>query len=333
MAKIAKLLSSRGPTPLLSCPSFPEFMSYVDALGNEYRLHNESTRWIITETGFGMPPIEYLVSQGPFQHGQTPLDFRLRPRIIQLLHRRGFNGRDSYWDGRQSLINALRPNRQAPGEFATGRLRKYLPDGTSYDLNVLLADGPAFQARDPRTWDEWAYNEVLRFIAHDPIWFRSSQKTVTFVAGSTAFSQLSFPITFDAYNIVFGGASATALLVDTTITYPGTWLSYPVITIYGPLDNPVITNISTGERISSTYDIAAGASLAIDLTYGKKTVESSDGVNRIGTITTDSDLATFHIAPAPTVGSGNNVIRAEGTNAVAGTTRVTITYYERYIGI
>jgi hypothetical protein len=49
-------------------------------------------------------------------------------------------------------------------------------------------------------------------------------------------------------------------------------------------------------------------------------------------LTSDSDLASFHIAPDPEVENGDNVIVLEGTATDAGTA-VRIKYYDRYIGI
>ena len=81
------------------------------------------------------------------------------------------------------------------------------------------------------------------------------------------------------------------------------------------------------------YNIAAGEIVTISTEYGNKTVTNEDGDNLIGTLTTDSDLATFNIAPDPTASDGENVIRVQGAGADSAVTNMVVKYYNRYIGI
>jgi hypothetical protein len=119
----------------------------------------------------------------------------------------------------------------------------------------------------------------------------------------------------------------------TNITYLGTWLTYPTIIITGPLNDAVITNQETGEKIQLDYNIPAGRIVTIDLAYGVKTIKDDLGVNLIGVLSADSDLATFHIAPDPEVANGLNHISITGTGESIGTTQIEIQFYTRYIGI
>jgi hypothetical protein len=117
------------------------------------------------------------------------------------------------------------------------------------------------------------------------------------------------------------------------IAYLGTWLTYPKIIITGPLNDAVITNQETGEKIELDYNIPAGRIVTIDLAYGVKTITDDLGVNLIGVLSADSDLATFHIAPDPEVTNGLNHIAITGTGESIGTTQIEIQFYTRYIGI
>ena len=118
-----------------------------------------------------------------------------------------------------------------------------------------------------------------------------------------------------------------------TIPYVGTWLTYPKIIITGPLNDAVITNLGTGEKLELDYNIPAGRIVTIDLAYGVKTVTDDLGNNLIGVLSSDSDLATFHIAPDPEVYSGVNFISSVGTGESIGTTQLEIQFYNRYFGI
>lgn len=288
-----------------------------------YLFNDHVDRFEMSFTGWGMPPIEYITQRGPYQTGQTVLDFRVQPRVIQLTHRRNGNCRDDYWDIRSDFINALRPNRAVGGGFEPGRLRKVLSDGSIRDIYVALERGPVFQPRGDQ-WDEWSIMETIRFIAHDPILFNPVRKSATWTLSSQ--DNLVFPFSFP---IIFG----SAIINDTLdVTHAGTWLSYPTITITGPLSQPTIENQSTDEIIVFQYDIPAGSTVEFDLNYGVKTVLENGGTSRIGSVTPQSDLATFHIAPDPEVSGGVNALLVTGSNATAETS-VGVTWYDRYIGI
>lgn len=305
-----------------------EFTSYISPDGEEYQFHIPSGygRWVLTESGWGTPPIDYITQRGPFQHGDTVRDFFLRPRVIQMLIRQQFCNRDDLWGGRALLLNAIRPNRQTtPTASEPGQLRRIQSDGAIRDLNVYISQGPRFEPRNRTNWDEWAFQEVLRFIAYDPVVFDPTE--VEEVLGLDLVLELVFPIDFP---IIFGASS-----IDDTVdlTYPGTWETFPIIVITGPMSNFKIVNNTTGEEIELTYNIPLGDSITIDLSYGNKTVIDAGGTNRIGSVTPESDLATFHIAPDPEAPGGVNSLTVTGLGAAPGVTQVAVSYFNRYFGI
>ena len=81
-----------------------------------------------------------------------------------------------------------------------------------------------------------------------------------------------------------------------------------------------------------TYTLAAGVTVTFDLRYGYKTVTDNLGNNLIGTLTTDSDLATWHLAPDPEAPGGVNSIAVSGFYGSADSS-IQILYKTRYIGI
>jgi len=118
-----------------------------------------------------------------------------------------------------------------------------------------------------------------------------------------------------------------------TITYAGSFAEYPVVTILGPITNPVLTNVSTGETLDFTgITIAALDSYIIDCRFGYKTVKDAAGTNKIADLTTASDLATFHLAADPEVSGGANAFTLTGSGTTGATT-VTVAYYNRYVGL
>ncbi len=258
-------------------------------------------------------------------------DFFLQPREIQLLIRQGFINRRAWWAGRAALLDEIRPNRQAtPSASVPGQLRLVQTDGTTRELDVFIQEGPRFEPRVPEQWDEHAFQEALRFIAHNPIAFDPSQVTVGFTIALAA--DLVFPITFDdavaTDDIIFGSGEQTDTQV---INYLGTWEEYPVLTITGLAEKFRIDNLTTGEKIEFTSDIANGRTVTVDLRYGFKTVVDDLGNNLIGVVTSDSDLATWHLAPDPEATLGANSIRVSAINP-NGSYSVSIEYFDRYFG-
>lgn len=300
-----------------------EFDYYRTPDGVLYDLSNFELRWLLSQSGEGMPPIDYRTQRGPFQHGVTLLDYFLKPRVVQAVAQRQATCRQDYWDMRADMLNYLRPNRQAANTLAPGQLRKIMPDGTTRDLDVLIQSGPGFEGRGA-DWEEWSVQELLRFTAFDPVFYDPTQQSLTFILAAT--NNLVFPITFP---IQFGGS---VLDYVQTVTYAGTWLSYPSIILTGPLNTAIVENQTTGESITFTYNIPAGRVVTIDLAYGAKTVADDLGTNLIGNIDPASDLATFHLAPDPEAAGGVNTLHLTASG-LTGDSGISLIWYARYIGI
>jgi hypothetical protein len=118
---------------------------------------------------------------------------------------------------------------------------------------------------------------------------------------------------------------------------------FPLIIITGPINDPVIENITTDERISFTgLSLAVGEFVVIDLSGGArrdaKTLLNQDGQSVSNFLDTDSDLFTWHLAHAGellfdgTYSTGLNQIRVLGTGATLQSS-VSVRYYDRYEAI
>lgn len=277
-----------------------EFDYYVTPDGEVVDLHDFDSRVILSHDGYGFSDLEWLTSRGPFQHGETALDFRLRPRRVRLVMRWKGRNRQGYWDARDTLVDAIRPNRS--DDATPGRLRKVLPNGTVRDLAVQLDQGPTFGPEDPEIWAEWSFEQVVEFVAHDPTFFDPTQRVYT----------------------------AAPLVGTGNIICPGTWLSWPVIEYVGPITNPVITNLAIGETITLTYAIAAGRTVTIDLRPDRKTVKDDLGTD-LGYYVS-GDLTTWKLQINPIVAGGTNQIQF-AVGASGGGAAMRIYWYDRWIGI
>jgi hypothetical protein len=303
-----------------------EVTQIIGADGTVYDLESGvGPKWVMTQEGWGMPSINYLTTRDPQGGAETVVDYRLPPRFITMLLRQGFCSREEYWAGRSALLNAIRFNQGPTGNSVPVTLRRRLSDGNLRDLEVYILSGPGFTPQASTQWDQWGFTEQVRFVAYNPVVTDPAQITTSVTLAGL--SNLVFPITFP---IVFGSAT-----IDDTqnIVYAGTWLEYPLITITGPFNSPIITNNTTGEVIALSYEVPAGRTVTIDLTYGIKSVMDDQGRNLIGVLTPASAMETWHLAPDPEAPGGVNQIRVQGTDAQPGVTDISILHHSRYIGI
>jgi len=190
-------------------------------------------------------------------------------------------------------------------------LRRVLSDGSIRDLCVHIQKGPEFGATK-RGWDEHSLQEVIRLFAPNPVLYDpTEQDGPTYTMDPTATGSVN---------------------ESQDVTYAGTWEEHPTFVITGPINNPIIRNEDTDEFIELDYNIAAGRVITITLTPGNQTVVDNLDINRLGTVTPESNLQSFHLAPDPEVTGGTNEISIQGTGTNANTD-FSFTYYNRYIGI
>lgn len=184
-------------------------------------------------------------------------------------------------------------------------LRRLLSNGQKRDLCVFIAEGPQFDPDEPG-WDEFAFTEMLRFIAYNPVMFDPAVQIETYLLGTGSISEYE------------------------DITYPGTWETHPTLVLTGPLTNPQVLNETIDEFIQLAYEIPDGDVVTIDLENG--TVLNQDNLNLIGTVTAESSLATFRLVPNPEATGGVNRIRLVAAEAGANSD-FEVQYFNRYIGI
>lgn len=295
-----------------------ESYSYIAPDGTEYPLDVPNQRIVMSSEGEGVPPINYLTQRGPFQHGDTVLDMFLQPRIVQLMIRHQLRSRNEYHSAREGLVSILSPLRQTVDSLREpGTLRKHLMDGTVRDIRAFILQGPNFNPRTSQ-WDEWAFQEALRFQADDPTYINPTEHSAQFAKqGPELIGPMTGPI--------------VAYAIDSTINVgiDGSWRTYPRFTALGPLQGLVLSNETTGVMISLSYPLPAGRTITVDLEAGNKSVTLDDGTNLIGYLSQDSDLAEFYLTEN---NNGNNQLRARASG-VNTDTLVTVYWYDRYLGI
>jgi phage-related protein len=118
------------------------------------------------------------------------------------------------------------------------------------------------------------------------------------------------------FNYTYGGGSAT---VTTTISNIGWGTTYPIITINGPITNPVVGNSTSGDTLYFTGTYSALDILEINLYDQLITLNGAPARNLLIS-------GTWFDAPP-----GNSNFFFTGTGTLAGTTQATVSWYSAYI--
>jgi hypothetical protein len=257
--------------------------------------------------------------RGPMQHGNSDVGFRLDPRTVKLVLGVDPTTLGDQYTRRATLLSLFGPR------TAAIPVRWTLPDGSYRQLDCHYLGDMRFETR---AGEGYLLKVAVTLGANDPSFYDPTGAALTFALGGGAG-------TFAVPTPVPTDVGASTIDQSTALTYAGSWLCYPhLVRITGPITDAVVTNSTTGDKLDFTgTTIAAGDHYDIDCRYGRKTVVDAAGANQIATLTTDSDLATWHISADPDVAPGGiNSIRVTGS-AASTATKVEISYYNRYLGI
>lgn len=261
--------------------------------------------------GLGSPRVREITNRGPAQHGDTFLDFRYEPRKIQIAFSGLGTDEASWHDRRAELMRIFRPSRSLI------QLRYSRPPDRVYQWDCSVSIPPQFSSEDRVGFTQRAVAELT---AHNPFPYDPEAISVPFAlsGGGTSFVvPMVFPITF--------GSSTLSVTNTISLTDVAAVDSFPIITLTGPINTPVITNNTTGDALSFTMNLGSGTTYTIDTRYGYKSVIDQLGAIKTGDLSSTSDLATFSLAP------GDNSISVTGTSATAATA-ITFQYYKYFIG-
>lgn len=287
--------------------------------GETFELSDRNPFDVISVTGVGIAPTRRLTQRGPLQHGETDIGFRLDPRNV-------------------SLVLAIVGVDRAAADTARGTLayifgarqsEPVLLRCTRDDGSVRQLDCRAVGIVDTPITDEeriWNFQRVgVQLMASDPNWYDPQTNLPSVLRNSGAwFVPLEVPLEIGA---------TTEIDTSEGIEYIGTFDEYPILYLYGAMQDPVIENETTGDVLDLTgATIADGDWYEIDLRYGYKTVVDNDGVNKIAELTATSDLATFRLASILETSDGVNIVHFTASGAGANT-RFVVQYRNRFVSL
>lgn len=186
------------------------------------------------------------------------------------------------------------------------RLQVTFANGSSFYLDGYYAGGgeTLYGTESGQTWATWLV--TMQFA--NPFWTSLTPQTFTVIAGNSGRGLLP--------RLVKLKLASSQAVGTVTVNNTGDVPSYPVWTVYGPVDNFSVYAGSTGFTYSSP--VAAGDTLTID-TYAK-TVVNAAGVNKYANLATSPKL--FALSP------GITSIFVSGDNATSAT-QIACTYFPR----
>lgn len=153
---------------------------------------------------------------------------------------------------------------------------------------------------------------LVEWYATDPRVYSQTLNTATANQATVAGTGVTFPVTFP---LSFGGAVSGGQLMATNA---GEFTAPWVATISGPIDNPILENITTGQTLAFTGSLIAGETLVVDSLA--RSVLLNGTASRYSWLVVGSQW--FGVQP------GANAIRLAGT---AGSGSVSFSYRSAWI--
>lgn len=162
-------------------------------------------------------------------------------------------------------------------------------------------------------WGAWTTEPVVEFTATDPRIYDSSLQ-----APSTGLATVSGGMTFPAtFPLAFGAAASGGYIF---VTNNGTFETRPVAIIQGPVTNPAIQNVTSGQTLSFNITLASTDTLTVD--FNARTVMLNGSANRYNAIASGSSW--FTLAP------GNSTVRFLAS-AYNGSATLTLQYRSAWL--
>ena len=268
--------------------------------------------------GFGIPKATRLEDSGPLQHGTSDRGMKLPARDVVLYVKLFADDWEDYYEKRAELARWFSP-------FGDAGVLRVTEDGVggSNGGGGLEISGYAVEGLEYPGSDREGLNQIVPIVLHcaDPFWQDITPSSVTYSGGGGSDTYvIPTPVPFKV--------GTSTMSISQVVDYQGDADAYPVIKVYGPITNFVITHAIKGMKLDLTgTTIGAGDWYEFDLRYGVKTLKDSTGANKIDKLSADSNLATWRLLAGRT-----NTVSAVGSG-ITTTTSVQLTWKNAYSGI
>ena len=257
--------------------------------------------------GLGGLTADTQTEKAPYQDGTTYIDTLLNDRVIAI------RATISEQTDAQLETRLRKLTRVFSPKLGLGTLR-YERNGIIREIKASVMSTPAMPQN--RSASGIGFQETLiELLAPDPLFYDPDFVEVqlaSFEGGMTV--PLTIPFTL--------GTLGTSVTVDNQGD-----VSTPLLfTLFGPLENPVLKNNTTGEEVQVNKNIQAGEKLTIFTGFGEKSVELTD----TGGVT---ENAFSFVTPASKffqLQQGENDLEYTATS---GDGDAFVKFFNRYLGV
>lgn len=283
-----------------------EKVVFINSKGQSIELTNRRPFLLESVEGRGGVEANIQMQSAPFQDGATHIDTNLSTRALTLHVTLIADSRDELNNLRNQISALFNP------KIGLGTLI-YRNGNAEREIKVTVDGSPAFPVGDAK--GKWYQRTAINLIAPDPYWRGTeieNYKLEDFV-GNFRFP-FRFPVRFaargDSRLLLNKGDVPTPIKVE----------------FRGPVTNPKITNITTGEFIRVNRAIPVGFKLILDTSFGNKRVEivAPDGIVQNAFHYIDLESTFFNLD----VGENRFGFITEGGNP-----EVYVEYKHRYLSV
>jgi len=278
------------------------------------------TLYVTGAVNWGIAPITRIVQRGPFQDGDTDVDYRINPRVINLPIVIPGTNYGEMTTNRENLIQMFKPGND------TATLRHTLDPDNPYPEYVFARsiDVKVSGASMDASNTDFNVRAIIQLRADDPTWYNSTQNVQ-----QMTYTQYGTPTPYPKpYPVPYGAESVNNTI---SVAYTGTVMASPILQCIGPLTNLTLVD-GAGRLIQFTSSVPDGDIWTIDLRYGKKTVVNTAGISQFASLSIYSDLINWGLYPDPTFDAGLQYLSVSATGTTSDS-KVTMFWYDRYVGI
>ena len=275
------------------------------------------TVYVTGAINWGMAPITRITQRGPYQQGDSDIDYRLNPRIINLPIVIAGTSYEEMSSNRENLLQMFKPG----NDIAT--LRQTINEGTFFEIRRSIDVKIAGASMDTSGTD-YHVRAVIQLRADDPTWYNSTQNVI-----QMTYTQFGTPTPYPKpYPVPYGADSVNNTI---SVAYTGTVMASPILQCVGPLTNLNLVD-GAGRMIVLTSPVPAGDIWTIDLRYNKKTVTNNAGISQFAAVSINSDLINWGLYPDPFFDAGLQYLSVSATGTTSAS-QVIMYWYDRYVGI
>lgn len=262
------------------------FSLYASSGGTTTQLSDGNPFWLESASGLSSENVVRFSQSGPLQDGVSDLGYRLTPRTLEL-HLLFYATTDTLLDTyRSALLAAFRPLADISTFLYFER-----DDGETRRLDCRLTDEIKIELV-PEEKAAKLHRATIRLRAANPLYSASSATIYTI-------------------NHVSPGTYYGTIVLSSDVN------ARPLLTITGPITDPIISNITVGDAVNLTgLTLGSAESVSLDLRTGNKRFYNQSGSSIFGSITANAaTLLDFHLATAPYAAGGTNVISVNAGSA------------------